>query len=283
MAVYDKDGLLTYKDDDGNKYLLYPITRLDCVDGAENLVDQDALAVKQDNTNDLTAETAIAEDDVFPFYDTSASAHRKTLWSNIKNLLGNVFAAKSHTHVAGDIGVLTHTNLPVVTVAKGGLGVTSIPENYYIVGNGTNPVSFKTPYGVRVDMGLGTTAAAVATLGLYPVGSIYMSVVETSPATLFGGTWERIKDAFLLSAGDTYAAGATGGEAEHTLTIDEMPSHSHELHMDKATSEGRYNDGYIGKGGYTTGNARYTNSTGGGLAHNNMPPYLAVYVWKRTA
>ena len=63
--------------------------------------------------------------------------------------------------------------------------------------------------------------------GAFPIGSIYLSVNSTSPASLFGGTWEKIKDKFLLASGDTYSAGATGGEATHTLTIEEMPSHSH--------------------------------------------------------
>ena len=62
---------------------------------------------------------------------------------------------------------------------------------------------------------------------VYPVGAIYMSVNSTNPASLFGGTWEQIKDRFLLSAGDSYSAGSTGGEAEHTLTYGEMPVHSH--------------------------------------------------------
>lgn len=62
---------------------------------------------------------------------------------------------------------------------------------------------------------------------IYPVGSIYMSVASASPATLFGGTWEQLKDRFLLGAGDTYTAGDTGGSASHTLTTDEMPSHNH--------------------------------------------------------
>lgn len=64
---------------------------------------------------------------------------------------------------------------------------------------------------------------------IYPIGAIYMSINSTDPGTLFGGTWERIKDTFLLSAGDTYSAGATGGEATHTLTVDEMPSHTHSI------------------------------------------------------
>ena len=55
---------------------------------------------------------------------------------------------------------------------------------------------------------------------IHPVGSIYISENSTSPATLFGGTWERVKDRFLLAAGDTYSAGSTGGSATHTLTVD---------------------------------------------------------------
>ena len=62
---------------------------------------------------------------------------------------------------------------------------------------------------------------------MYPVGSIYISVNSTSPATLFGGTWEQIEDTFLLAAGSSYTAGDTGGEAIHVLTSDEMPSHKH--------------------------------------------------------
>lgn len=65
---------------------------------------------------------------------------------------------------------------------------------------------------------------------VYPVGAIYMSVSNINPATLFGfGTWEQIKDRFLLAAGDTYAAGSIGGEAEHILTEEEMPAHDHEF------------------------------------------------------
>lgn len=62
---------------------------------------------------------------------------------------------------------------------------------------------------------------------VWPVGSIYMSVNSTDPGTLFGGTWQRLKDRFLLGAGDTYMAGSQGGEASHTLTENEMPAHSH--------------------------------------------------------
>lgn len=77
---------------------------------------------------------------------------------------------------------------------------------------------------------------------IYPVGSIYMSVNNVNPSTVFGGTWEQIKDKFLLACGDTYNNGATGGSAthtpsgtvgNHTLTAAEIPSHTHTY--DKAT------------------------------------------------
>ena len=115
---------------------------------------------------------------------------------------------------------------------------------------------------------------------IYPVGSIYMSVNNVNPSTLFGGTWEQIKDTFLLSAGDTYAAGSTGGEAEHVLTVDEMPSHDHAMSL-ATTDASSANYARMGYQGETRRGV--TGATGGGLAHNNMPPYLAVYVWKRTA
>lgn len=126
---------------------------------------------------------------------------------------------------------------------------------------------------------------------IYPVGSIYMSMNSADPSTLFGGEWERLKDTFLLASGDTYDADgmdkstAQHGEATHTLTVDEMPKHKHDLSyrtgVIQTGSSGTY---YFDVG--TSGNW-YTNSpsfkeSGGNNAHNNMPPYLAVYMWKRT-
>ena len=64
-------------------------------------------------------------------------------------------------------------------------------------------------------------------LDLFPVGYIWLSTVNKNPSEYIGGTWVQIKDKFLLCAGDTYAGGSTGGEASHTLTVSEMPSHRH--------------------------------------------------------
>lgn len=132
---------------------------------------------------------------------------------------------------------------------------------------------------------------------IYPVGSIYMSSQPTDPGTLFGGTWTRIKDTFILAAGDKYAIGATGGESEHTLTADEMPSHTHALRANTSwgnsetlsawqqyVNSGTLSD--IGSSGGTITTSYYdkvAQSKGGNEAHNNMPPYITRYVWERTA
>ena len=123
---------------------------------------------------------------------------------------------------------------------------------------------------------------------IYPVGSIYMSSQSTDPGTLFGGTWTRIKDTFVLAAGDTYAAGTTGGEAKHTLSVSEMPAHSHAIYsgygdiVSDVSDAYRYQTWGSNARGWKTGNLG-TNSIGGGTAHNNMPPYITRYMWERTA
>ena len=152
----------------------------------------------------------------------------------------------------------------------------------------------------------------------YPVGSIYMSVNSTEPSTLFGGTWERLKGRFLIGAGTntetnsngeygdlghgdpTFAGGETGGEYRHQLTINEMPEHHHDtndytLVVNKNAVRISTNMGAQCLNGESPTNivpnikatknedGNRTGFTGGDGKHNNMPPYLAVYMWKRTA
>ena len=136
----------------------------------------------------------------------------------------------------------------------------------------------------------------------YPVGSIYMSVNSTSPASIFGGTWERLKDRFLLGAGDSYSAGATGGSSTVTLTKEQLPEHEHSVgtHLmalqtyvgtyEQNTENGTFAAVLTGKHQYSTlpdnkQGRLYAIDTveTRGEAHNNMPPYLTVYMWKRTA
>lgn len=185
-------------------------------------------------------------------------------------------------------------------IAKGGTGATTAVQA--CTNLGALPTAGGTmtgPLKLTKNVHYGTTEPSKPTTGqmflkevnvaqlVYPVGAIYMSTVATNPKTLFGfGTWEQIKDTFLLAAGNTYAGGATGGEATHTLTESEIPAHRHKIFYPNAG--GPYGDAEIGYPSNSdvkkTWNAEMckTESAGGGSAHNNMPPYLAVYVWKRT-
>lgn len=176
-----------------------------------------------------------------------------------------------------------------------------------------------------------TVEATSLILAAYPVGSIYMSVNSTDPGTLFGGTWERITGKFLLGATDggstgtnvlktaSAAAGATGGEAAHTLQKSEIANHGHGhtnptvktpklTHTvttgygcgwntsgatgDKLTygnvAAGRAPSQFFGVQEHAASSCTVTGGgvsdmTGGGGSHNTMPPFLAVYIWKRTA
>ena len=127
-------------------------------------------------------------------------------------------------------------------------------------------------------------------LKVYPVGAFYFSASSDNPATLFGGTWTQIKDTFILAAGTKYKAGTTGGEATHTLAAQEMPNHYHDEYVGNDGGDSSAPSGYIGwpSIGYTSDKTWFaklakTSGAGGGAAHNNMPPYLAAYVWQRTA
>ena len=145
----------------------------------------------------------------------------------------------------------------------------------------------------------------------HPVGSIYMSTVDTSPVDLFGGTWEQITDTFLWCAGTSHAAGTTGGEETHKLTVAEMPKHGHTVawwstagslgtaknwdtlgaNLVNNNAGARVNGSCATwiEGTFTCAQngvgdqCGITRTAGADNTHNNMPPYLSVYAWKRTA
>lgn len=154
---------------------------------------------------------------------------------------------------------------------------------------------------------------------IYPVGSIYMSVNSSNPGSLFGGTWEKMPAGRVLipegasSWGTTYTAGSTGGEATHTLTVEELPSVAPSIVVPNASLTGTFtvgrlqnndssgivtrsnaNNSYCGNsswGGTITTftiKASHThtltaNKLGSDQPHNNMQPFVTCYMWKRTA
>lgn len=132
---------------------------------------------------------------------------------------------------------------------------------------------------------------------VYPVDSIYISYSHTDPSLLFGGVWDRISNAFLWGADPTGTIGETGGEREHWLTKDEIPYHTHDFEYStnngasftsaKAGKDGKYEgDNYLGFSNSVTEFTSYqvrVAGAGGGNAHNNMPPYVQVSIWRRIA
>lgn len=124
-------------------------------------------------------------------------------------------------------------------------------------------------------------------LDSYPVGAIYLSTVATSPAEVFGGTWKQLNDVFLLAgSAKTFPFGSTGGVKEVTLTAAQMPMHAHQFsRIPIVSSELTTGGNYYAEKSTTIGKlvAQNTETAGGGKAHTNMPPYLAVYVWERIA
>lgn len=126
---------------------------------------------------------------------------------------------------------------------------------------------------------------------VYPIGSIYMSVNAADPSTLFSGTsWEKLEGRFLLGSSSTYRPGSTGGEATHTLTQNEMPKHTHPMYSQNPGGDGTWtpDEGYYLVDSVTDNKTTWWTKlamdyAGGSAAHNNMPPYLVVNIWKRTS
>jgi hypothetical protein len=135
----------------------------------------------------------------------------------------------------------------------------------------------------------------------HPIGSYYWSSEATNPNSLFGGIWEQIKDQFILAAGDSYAVGDIGGEAAHMLTESELPKLYGNITMHSSENNAVGSNWWNPTGvfssssthsTYTAPSSGNSNATsissitfraGGGQTHNNMPPYLVAYCWRRTA
>lgn len=212
-------------------------------------------------------------------------------------------AAESLTGMTASASALTSGTPPTVIVT-GGSGGVPYNLNFGIPAGPVGPQGPQGPQGrdgqgtvnsvmgVPADADLDVPARKLFNL-IYPVGSIYMSTNAASPATLFGGTWARIEGKFLLASSsdgrdERYAPGAKGGVDAIALSAENIPAHSHSISFDKTTvgwyTAGTMYGGYLnskynndGSTSYTTGN------TGSGTAFDILPPYLAVYVWQRTA
>lgn len=133
---------------------------------------------------------------------------------------------------------------------------------------------------------------------IYPIGAIYLSINSTNPNKLFGGAWRQIAQGRTLVGVDTSDTDfniveKTGGEKNHTLSIEEIPTHTHDFHSARGgdgpitigQSEGHWNGSYFNIEPTDTSNGTpvYNSNTGGNQSHNNLQPYYTCYIWLRTA
>lgn len=132
---------------------------------------------------------------------------------------------------------------------------------------------------------------------VFPVGAIYLSVTSVNPSNYFEGTWEAFGQGRMLigvgsgtdsrSETKSFAALETGGEYKHKLTVSEIPSHTHTMKTtgddsSELTGTNPSNKGYVFRYN-SSGTDNNNNNTGGDSAHNNLSPYIAVYMWRRIA
>lgn len=155
--------------------------------------------------------------------------------------------------------------------------------NALTAGSFIGAVALANVTGLQSALDAKTTQAA-ALLAAWPVGSIYTSVTSANPSTLFGGNWEAFGAGRVmvgLDSGDTDfdTSEETGGAKTHALTIAEMPAHSHTYTLENTRGPG--------SPGASNGDSSFstpsTSTVGGGTAHNNVQPYIVVYMFKRIA
>lgn len=209
-------------------------------------------------------------------------------YSRIKDWITQTFAERLHIHDISDINGLQKrldelTPPPeietsddvIIRVNQLTLAVNNLNSTIDILNSSINQMNNE------ID-GLNNTIDMLTP----SVGELYITTSNENPSLKFGGVWEQIKDVFLLASGDNYLAGSTGGEAEHVLTIDEIPAHTHtfnrhQLWRTEDVPEAGTSDGYGVNNKTLSVYSDNTGAVGNGLSHNNMPPYLSVYVWKR--
>jgi microcystin-dependent protein len=191
----------------------------------------------------------------------------------------------------------------VAVETKVGSGASTPTNNTFLAGNGTGTSAWRALTGADVGFNQTTVLQAV-----FPVGCIYIETTGVNPSTTFGfGTWVAYGAGQTLigvgTSDQTFAAGASGGESIHTLSSGEMPSHTHTATVTDAGHSHQVQSFNAGSGGggapltsnnsggssnpstttNTTGVTVSNSSVGGGTSHNNLPPYLVTYFWRRTA
>lgn len=207
----------------------------------------------------------------------AANTENCSLVARVGSSLSSVSLTQENTYVYESESTNKVYELPLYSFAMQNTAITSVTRVI-------EPITEITEIAEKAE------AAITATNRFYPVGSIYMSVRNTSPASFFGGTWTawgtgRVPVGINTSDSNFNTVEKTGGASTHTLTTSEIPSHYHTYRF--YSSHDSYADGINNTAfcsdGVNSGNTGITESVGGGGAHNNLQPYIVCYMWKRIA
>jgi len=229
------------------------------------------------NSSNPTASDAVSEGD----------DHLRLIKSTVKATFPNLSNAVTSTHTELNLldGVTANTTeLNYVDVATLG----TVEASKAVTADANKDIT-----GARnltITGALSAGSGLVTMSDIYPVGSIYINAaVTTNPATLLGfGTWVafgtgRMMVGYNASDSDFDALQETGGAKTHTLTTSELPSHTHNNPAGISPAPNSNDVDITGGNGATISANVVTDATGGGGAHNNMPPYIVAYMWRRTA
>ena len=204
--------------------------------------------------------------------------------------LAETFSSRGYSGPRTRYGTVTANNGTTLDVALAGGTVPGVPMTTACVGARAGDRVLLTVDGPLVTA---TGILATADNGPYVKGSIYITAADVDPNGLFPGTtWQRVEGRFLLGASSSHALGSTGGEESHALSWNEMPAHTHGWGHWLAYDKGHWCTDLASVTTPCAANGASppfadgpgsTDSAGSGWAHNNMPPFLAVNIWRRVA
>lgn len=187
-------------------------------------------------------------------------------------------------NTAMPIGQTVSSEFALMVKTPTGISFGKIWERGIIDAQGDVYVSGKTDTKSLTVDGFAISKLTILNM-IYPVGSIFISTSSANPATTMGGTWTRFGNGRVLvgvdeNDADFNTVNKTGGEKAHTLTIPEMPSHTHDISVEQKVRAGGTGYTLLDVG---TATNLTSSSTGGNQAHNNLQPYVTIYRWQRTA
>ena len=244
------------------------------------------------NLPDFRGRTAIGADPNNQSTATGHTAHALGQKGGEEKHTLSIAEMPSHTHNYSNYTTASPTGAAISGIAWIGSGYVAEISGISSTGGGGAHNNMQpytvTYYIIKAKNNSATETATLSMLNMfYPVGSYYETSDSTfNPNTSWGGTWELETEGLVhIGSGTNYTIGNTGGEKTHTLTTNEMPSHSHTYTIygvaDSITGQGAYQNYIYASGAGTTNPS--TSSKGGGQAHNNMQPYVVVNRWHRTA